>query len=608
MEQVHPVRSVSYSSNFIFHRHTSIWSVTRRAAHLLVIPLSFAAGFCAIWFQFFHIRPSGPKGESRGGGARNVATALMFAGGAASTAALAHAASLPTQPSLATAGGTFPQFSTSGNILFGYTVGSSILPMSMYSMNFGSVSRISLSDLTNAGFTALEGTGYYNPTDSGAPLNDPSTYTLQAWHNSIETNQVPPITRWLNNGTGIAVISNDAGIGQNGSEYTAASTWANNSVADWANILYGLEPGIVYDIGVDEAQTATGSGWHTIMSAYLNQPHVVFGQDPLQGNAYQYDWLSDSTISDFGQFETGAAGGSSTAGYLSDDTSAGYYLNNVLTGTNTSTPDNANRPVRSIPGVLIGSCTGVWYNKNSTSTGSFSNFVPGVDAAIVGGMSPGRTMDSIMYLLPGNFAAVRVYVNDTAPLFAPGRHVATQGAQQLQTGCSPVDAYNSANNYAIGQDRWYAMAAAFNVLKFLQPYVLQPTMAAPACNSPVVCGARQGNGGKLVTFINYSDNSNSVTFNPSAYYYGAGTTGQSWKIIGADTYSTYTDSNGKPIPSCGPEATLPSGSDCGTGFTTINGVDWTSTSTALPAAGAAPTTTTTLNMAPTEVDVFLYHP
>ena len=117
----------------------------------------------------------------------------------------------------------------------------------------------------------------------------------------------------------------------------------------------------------------------------------------------------------------------------------------------------------------------------------------------------------------------------------------------------------------------------------------------------VVCGAKSGNSGHLVIIINYQVNSANYTYNPSAYVYSGGSA-LAWIIRASND------------DSCGPEA-YPAAlgqtiNDCGRGATSIIGATMVSPwipGATLPAAGTPPTTTTTLNMQPMEVDVFLYH-
>jgi hypothetical protein len=112
----------------------------------------------------------------------------------------------------------------------------------------------------------------------------------------------------------------------------------------------------------------------------------------------------------------------------------------------------------------------------------------------------------------------------------------------------------------------------------------------------MMCGAKAGNGGKLVTIVNYSAEVRTFSYDPSPYV-GTGAA-QSWKIIGSNNTG------------CGQESTMPSVFDCGIGSTQVVGattVTFGPGSETLPAPGAAPIAQTTLTMQPMEADVFLYH-
>ena len=409
------------------------------------------------------------------------------------------------------------------------------------------------------------------------------------WHQTMITNMMNPALSatqtygmpWLSRTDTIAY----AGFYQNG-----AATWKAPALTDYTSMIqqYAQQYGMfVGQISPDEYTNTLGPLTGAALGLQgSNTPHVIWGADPLEG--WNTNMLNSNT-SDYPIYELGSnASGSGLPGMLQDYETEEGIRNQVVAARG------------ALPSNVVGSCSGVAYVKRTND----AKYKPGVDTRKYIAQPPGEMPDEIMYAVAHGFGGIRLYNFDS--VYAAQRAsdpVCTDpnpaNCDLEQTGCSPISAYSGFNG--LGQDRWYAAAAAFNVVKTVEPYVLQPMMAAPAnCDStgngsgdPIICGAHQGNGGRLVVIINFSTNPHSYTFDPGAYVF-AGGTAQSWKIIGS------TDT------SCGPQTTLPSVSDCGRGPTTVNGVTWTQ-GTAMPSAAAAPTTITTLNMQPTEVDVFLYH-
>jgi hypothetical protein len=555
----------------------------KRLAVLLGIPLLFAAGFSCIWFNNSHISVTAkPQLLSR----RSAATTTS------SVRSLLPAAIV-----------TFPQFGRHGRVLSSYTPADSIWPRSVFYGDYKNFASF-MSDVQLAAINTFE---------TGAFLKDPGTsgctsanFALSGgtgncgnWHQSMVTNTMNPAlnaTRtygmpWLSQ-TDTLVYNSSFTTCSNG---TCTPSWGYPALTDYTLTTqqYAQQYGMfVAQISPDEWTTSIATDANAKLLAQgislqeTGTPHVIWGADPLEGNTSN---MLSSLTSGYAIYELGAnASATGLPGWLQDFETEEGIRNQVVAARG------------ALPSNIVGGCSGSAYYKRTNDT----QYTPGVDTLAFVAQPPGAMVDEIMYAVAHGFTGFRSYEFDIlrAPLRANAPICTTSngsGCTLLETGCSPISAYSAFNG--IGQDRWYAMAAAYNMVKTVEAYALQPMMTAPAnCDStgngsgdPIICGAHQGNGGRLVVIINFSTNSNSYTFNPAAYAF-AGGSAKSWKIIGS------TDR------SCGLQTTLPSVSDCGRGPTTINGVMWTQGSM-MPSPSAAPTSVTNLNMQPTEVDVFLYH-
>ena len=587
---------------FILSRKSPLRSVARWLARLSAIPLLFAAGFSCVWFHLF---------PTHGGAIAQVSSS---ASGATVTRSAPIGASVSS-------GAPFPQFSTTGKILNSYTPGSSLWLRTMY---YGSWTEpgMTVSDFQAAGMNAWEaGTYPYLPNDYSGCITG-TTLSLSCFESSWPRSRfwgalvseygstgIPYVTR-TDNAFGSHNNNADLSFAQSAqyiNQYMKANSGnmmivqigkdetPNNSAAVpcfWGNMLDAFGLGFTGD-STCGSFTPTATGITATPFA-----HIPFGPDPLQGSGnVTFEWLDNPNIADFGVYETGGnAQNGGTIGELQDLLGADGNFATVTTARGAT------------PGYLVGGCMGYAYYKLTNDT----QYTPGVDVPASVPGPPALEAAQAMFAVAHGYAGMRVYGYDGN--WASGRAsapVCTQAEvnagscsyQQTQTGCSAIGANASVGS--IGQDRWYGLSAAYNLIHTIEPYALQPMITPPSggctlfsnCSSGgIVTGAHGGSSGNLVLIINFSDSSASYSYNPSAYVYSGGAA-QSWKIIGSNNSG------------CGAESTLPSVSDCGIGPTQVIGATtvsmWTDGST-FPAPGAAPTITTTLNMQPLEVDVFLY--
>ena len=163
---------------------------------------------------------------------------------------------------------------------------------------------------------------------------------------------------------------------------------------------------------------------------------------------------------------------------------------------------------RPVPALLLTGLTGPWYRKRGAAP--TSGFTPGVDELLSPGHPVLNVSAQIMYAAATGMAGVRSYGFDGR--WAEERAQAVAGAE-LQTGASPFTA---------GQDRWAVMSAAFNLIKQLEPHLLQPQMNAVDLGPSVVTGARGGPQSHLLMAVNFSEGKEKVAVDLSPYRYTDG--------------------------------------------------------------------------------------
>src|SRR5262249_27709440 len=84
---------------------------------------------------------------------------------------------------------------------------------------------------------------------------------------------------------------------------------------------------------------------------------------------------------------------------------------------------------------------------------------------------------------------------------------------------SPVDTIDLQTGTAPGSSRWTAISGALNLIKGLEPFLLQPTIPAPDLGPDILTSARLGPGSVLIMALNFS--SRTVTRRVDLSFYPA---------------------------------------------------------------------------------------
>ena len=141
-------------------------------------------------------------------------------------------------------------------------------------------------------------------------------------------------------------------------------------------------------------------------------------------------------------------------------------------------------------------------------------FVPGQDQMWNQGVTAAQVAAQVMMAPALGMAGVRAYAWD-ASYVKTGRCNATPGqTQDYQTGTDP---------FVTGTDRWAAMGSAMNLLKQLEPHVLQPLTNAIDLGAQIYTGAHKGPSSQVLIAINTAEVPVSVPVDVSAYQYADAT-------------------------------------------------------------------------------------
>jgi hypothetical protein len=149
--------------------------------------------------------------------------------------------------------------------------------------------------------------------------------------------------------------------------------------------------------------------------------------------------------------------------------------------------------------------------KNYQKFAEGSRFTPDVDVLMSSESTEESVSAQILYAAAMGMAGVRCYGFDAA--WVPQRENAPIGAQMLGIGASPTGA---------GSGQWQPMASAFNLIKMLEPYLLQPVTHAPDLGREFVTGMREGPAGRVLIAINFAETPQSARVDLSQYAYDGG--------------------------------------------------------------------------------------
>ncbi len=158
-------------------------------------------------------------------------------------------------------------------------------------------------------------------------------------------------------------------------------------------------------------------------------------------------------------------------------------------------------------------------------------FVPGQDTIYVAGMTPTQISASLFNEVARGAAGVRVYAYDTPPwkvCRATKPIKLTLNVDCLQQGSDP---------FGLGQDRWQALSTSFNLIRKLEPDILQPLTSSIDLGANFYTGAKSGSNSRMLITTNMSEVSYTETVDLSPYMYSGAGSIERYRILGNSVYS-----------------------------------------------------------------------
>jgi hypothetical protein len=237
----------------------------------------------------------------------------------------------------------------------------------------------------------------------------------------------------------------------------------------------------------------------SIMSAANQVPNRTPISWPILGSSDTQTfqrWFGDPTVADYSSLYVPAAD------YPFD---WGYRLYTLLNDDKAAIITNQPYIQRHQPKLLLVHAGSVEYIKQSAG----AVFNPGFDKLSQPAYRAERVTASILLAAEAGMAGVRVYGyrpnSDSAELY-----------QSAPIGSNLVQHVNP----FVAPKKWLAMSNAFNFIKDVEPYILQPNISAPNLGPVVFTGAKEGNGGRLLMVTSFSEIPQTVNIDFTPYNYG----------------------------------------------------------------------------------------
>jgi len=268
------------------------------------------------------------------------------------------------------------------------------------------------------------------------------------------------------------------------------------SVAD-ATVTPSTDPSLTVDIGFFPA-------WdNNIVRTILNVANEVPNRPALawpvlgdSDNETVQRWMGDPTVSDFASLFPSQRSqpydyGSSMYGLLHDMKAAAMGRLPYIQ--------------RSQPKLLLVSGGPAIYRKQTPG----DSFKAGMDKLEYSPYRPETLTASILLAAEAGMSGVRVYGYQTATTAANVVAPAAIGTN-INVMISP----------SVQPKKWMAMSNAFNFIKDLEAYILQPNISSPQLGPLVFTGAKEGNNGRLLMISSFSEVPQTLNIDFTPYAYG----------------------------------------------------------------------------------------
>jgi len=415
-------------------------------------------------------------------------------------------------PSLELSG--VPHFSRSGKVLGRYRPGESTWVRSMFTLSPQTVAADERlhARVREAAITSLETGFYVNPADGSNP---PSLEAFQkgydAWFDSVLGQPMKKLDFTLIlTGDDICRTANELNNTVNGPWSGQAVQYAFRKVRDTGRVtciemvdeisfLWGDTP-TPHDGRWQKRQPALSDDAFVRLMKILNgvegRPPITWPVGGITGPEAAGNWMGNPKFSDYATQYWDVADWRRCYSFGSSLPQMKKWLDHVVLGRNS-------RMQRDKPQLLLVSTCGPWYGQGGagrecTVPGDLQEFLNSQNNTDV------TVAAQVMYAAARGMAGVRCYSFDSK-MWKDGR-----ARGEGQTGADPLET---------GTNRWAGMAAAFNLVAQLEPYLLGKPIAPPPLGEDFVTAARQTDDGRLVMAVNFSETPRSATVDLSRYQY-----------------------------------------------------------------------------------------
>jgi hypothetical protein len=400
-----------------------------------------------------------------------------------------------------------PHFSKSGELLSSYDPDKSLFVRTLFFLSGYEINQFpNLGEATvKAGINALMTGFYYNPADS-----PPGSYNWESWKRDVDVfhaRQLIPAER-----LDLSIYLTGDDLARSPEELRLTITdpdaparvrhvleWAKSSgrvigidMIDEANLAWGdtptptdgrwlssvnLRDGRVYEIPDDAFIKLMG-----ILNSVPDRPKVTWSVLGHSSATEVANWTGNPAFADYNGI------------YWGERYESGVYPHArsvhqlVSRGMDGSVLGWEQVLQKDKPSLLLMANNGPCYGEQ----GDDGRYTAGEDVLCNPqwvGMTPNHVALQAIYAVIRGMAGVRVYAFD----FLQWK---IDRLSAGQTGSDP---------FTVGVERWKAMSTAFNLVKELEPFILQPNTHAVDLGSNLLTGAKRGSNGNLFLALNISE-------------------------------------------------------------------------------------------------------
>jgi hypothetical protein len=380
----------------------------------------------------------------------------------------------------------YPHFGKDGSLITKYDSNKSIFARTLFQLNFDDLAedpRLA-EELERAGINTITTGLYSNPVDSHSPDYESWYEGWSGYWRNVELNSNRLGMSLLLTGDDIMRESYQMANSLTGS-WSARALRTALETARQSNRVLGVE---MMDEVVGDSIPPDFLKLMSIINTARIRPLLTWPAVSGSSTAAVARWMGNPEMSDYSSVYWSLPNGT--------DRSLEAYRTTMAHTVRRWRPFlQQNRPM-----VLLVSVAGEFYTKRVPG----GDYAPGQDHLQGKPNTPLAIAVQIMYAAIAGAAGVRLYLYD-GPHLRKERADSPIGRSDLQTGSAP------------GSARWEALAGALNLIKALEPYLLQATIPAPDLGPEVIMSVRSGPDSVLVLALNFSSRSVTRSVDLSPY-------------------------------------------------------------------------------------------